>query len=175
MSTTHKEFIRLPLSFLLEVITNSPPSYLPTRPVSRRPNTPDFMPGIVRYELGVLLQSLDPDEEVCKVFLYQSTSHAEVWLKSEWLQSNTYYWSLKESSAEYQAKQDEIAEVRRKEYETFKDYMHYLVHDVGMPDDTPATAAVAKMLIRATGMGHEMIDGFPGLRVYLKKKGYIKE
>ncbi len=175
MSTKHKEFINLPLSFLLEVITNSPPSYLPTRPVSRRPNTPDFMPGIVRYELGVLIQALDPEEETCKVFLYQSTSHAEVWLKSEWIQSNTYYWSLKESSAEYQAKQDEIAAVRKKEYDTFKDYVEYLVSIIGMPADAPSTAAVAKTLIRATGIKHEMINQFPGLRAYLTKKGYITE
>lgn len=173
--TKHDEFIRLPLRFFLEVITNSPPSYLPTRPISRRPNTPDFMPGIVRYELGILLQALDPGEEVCKVFLYSSTSHAEVWLKSEWLQSNTYYWSLKESSAEYQQQQDKIAAERKKDFETFKDYVEYLVKEVCMPEDAPATAALAKLLIRATGIKHEMLKEFPGLIQYLTKKGYIKE
>lgn len=165
-------YITLPLKFVVELITNSPPAYLPTRPVSRLPNIPDFSPGIVRYEIGALLKELDSKEELVKVFLYPETEHAEVWLIGEWLNSTTHLLQIKRESSEYREELLQREESRRKEHELMEDLTEFLKKFLNTSSTTTAVIKLAQALVRAVKINDDIVDQFPGLRQFLASKGY---
>ena len=125
---------------------------------------PDFMPGIVRYEIGVLLKELDKNEELVKVFLYEKTRHAEIWLINEWLNSTTHLLELRESSAEYREEMFRREEQARIEHERAERILNYLVTRLNMPRDSTTTHRFVRLLIKAIDANmREILDQFPGL------------
>lgn len=58
-----------------------------TGPYLSRTYQHDFLPRAVSSEVGQWLKELDPRSEVLTVFIFKT--HAEVWLTSEWKNSNS--------------------------------------------------------------------------------------
>jgi hypothetical protein len=165
-----EDYLSLPTSWLVELITHSPPGYLWDQPLlSRLPNIPDFSPRVVRYEIGVLLKERDKTEDLVKVFLYSESHHAEVWLKNEWDQSNTYYFKLKESSAEYQKREDERKEKWNKVSE-------FVASKMGLTFDSHQEIhmKMVRMLLSATNLPSQLSDLYPGIKDLLTTYGNLK-
>lgn len=159
--------VTLPLSYLVEIITNSPPPHLPSAFNSRLPNIPDFTPSIIRYEIGVLLKALDESEDFVKVFLYPASHHAEVWLAGEWRQSNTHHWQLKHDSLEYREARAKEEQARLSAHNRRQLMLAYLEAQFAMDPKTVASQKLAEALTKISP-DNEIIDQFVGLRKFLK-------
>lgn len=156
----------MPLGYFIEIVTNSPPPHLPSSFHSRLPNIPDFTPSIIRYEVGVLLQALDSDGDFLKVFLYPNTHHAEVWLASEWRQSNTNHYLLKQDSAEYREARAKEEAARISAHNRRQLMLQYLSLQYNMDPKTVASQKLAEALTKISP-DNPIIDEFVGLRKFL--------
>lgn len=161
-------YLTIPIEFFVEIITESRPTHLfGIRARSRLENIPDFSPTIVRLEIGVLLKEKDPNENFVKVFLYPETRHAEVWMKSEWEQSNSKSFFLKQNSQEFQDKLWATSEGRKKISE-------FIASTMNIPKDQAAHKKLVDVLYELTHLP-ESLDVIPGLRELLKEVGNLKD
>ena len=168
MPLTDDDYITLPTSYLVEVICHCPPNHLWEQEVrSRHPGVPDFTPRVVRYDLGALLKAKDPDETFVKVFLYPDTHHAEVWMKSEWDQSNTKSLKAKLESAAYQEQESE----RLRKWDGISTYVET---KMGI-DKKSSTGVHVKMVKALLGLRSvpEQLKSFDGIEQALRTYGNL--
>lgn len=162
------KYLQIPTEFLIEIITQSRPTHLFGISLrSRMPNIPDFNPSVVRYEIGILLQESDPEEERVKVFLFPESRHAEVWLRGEWDQSNTRYYKAQQDSMEHQQKLHKIQISKDK-------ISDFVFEKMNVPKDQAAHKKLVDVLYELTFLP-EALDVIPGLKTLLQEHGNLKK
>lgn len=162
-----EDYIALPISYLVEILCHCPPHHLWEQPIrSKLSDIPDFNPRVIRYDLGALLQAKDTAESFVKVFLYPDTRHAEVWLKSEWDQSNTKYFKSKQSSEEFQRQEDE--RLRK-----WKGISAFVESSMGIDSKNPVHTKMVGALLAMKSLP-EQLKSFHGIEEVLKEFGNLK-